>query len=119
MEVAENLMIRHVQMRCYPEELIMLLSHASLQYDSKLKKLSPRMNDDEIIVVSGHLKHAHTSDRSKKPYIVPHSSAIATRIVRSIHNKGHHSPEWKFSGVRQNGNSVVFARNIGAHVEGL
>ena len=72
MEVAENLIIRHVQMRCYLKERIRLLIHESVPYNSKLKKLSPRVNDDEIIVVSERLKHANTSDRSKEPYIVPH-----------------------------------------------
>ena len=100
-EGVENLIIRHVQMRCYPEELIRLLRHESVPYDSKLRKLSPCVNDDEIIVVSGHLKHANTSDRSKEPYIVPHSSAIGTFIVRSIHNKVHHFTEWTLSDVRQ------------------
>ena len=70
-----------------------------MPYDSKLKKLSPCVNDGEIIVDLGRLKHANTSDRSKEPYIVPHSSAMATIIVQSIHNKGHHSTDWIFINV--------------------
>ena len=102
MDVAENLIIPHnMQMRCYPEELIRLLSNESVPCDSKLKKLFPRVNEDEIIVVSGLLKHANTSDGTKEPYIVPYSSAIATLIVQSIHNKGHHSTEWTLSDVCQ------------------
>ena len=101
MEVAESLIIRHVHMPCYPEELIRLFSHENVPYDSILRKLSPRVNDDEIIVVLGCLQHANTSNRSKEPYIVPHSSAITTLIVRSIHNQGHHYTEWTLSDVSQ------------------
>ena len=70
-----------------------------MPYDSKLKKLSSCVNDDEIIVVSGYLNQANMSDRSKEPYIMPHSSTIATLIVRCILNKGHHSTEWTLSDV--------------------
>ena len=97
---AEILLIQHVQSEVYGDE-ISKLSASKCCKSSKLRDLSPFINDQGLLCVGGRLKHASLGTESKHPYIIPHDHIVAKMIVLDCHNVAHLGVEWTLSWVRR------------------
>ena len=97
---AERIIILHTQQEAYSEEILRLSMNKPLLVDSKIRTLSPYL-DDGLLVISSRLKHSIIPLRHKEPFIIPYKSITATLIARHYHNRAHHGLEWTLSIIRQ------------------
>ena len=78
-----------------------LSSGRSLEKSSRVKDLSPYLNDEGVLCVGGRIKHATVGLQSRHPYIIPHKHAIARMIILDLHNVAHLGTEWTLSLLRR------------------
>ena len=97
---AECIILKHVQSEYYSSELSSIADNGSVSKSSRLFKLHPCINDSQLFVVHGRLKHSCISEVHKHPIIVPHEHPVASMIVRDIHGSAHLGQEWVISLVR-------------------
>ncbi|KAJ8369941.1 hypothetical protein SKAU_G00099690 [Synaphobranchus kaupii] len=86
---AKNLIIRSVQTEAFPVELAAQNKNRDIPKSSSLIKLSPVV-DEDIIRISGRLKHAELDSGEKNPIILPRQSHVSTLLVRHYHNQVKH-----------------------------
>ena len=91
-ESAQDILIKHVQRKCYTKEVHSLLSGQSLSKSSSIVSLNPFLDKNGILRVGGRT--------GEHPILIPHSSVIAERIVYDFHNEAHLGLEWTLSLVR-------------------
>ena len=87
---AENLLIRHVQSQCYPEEIKAIAQGRSVSNSSPLIRLRPELHDG-ILVVPGRLTNANLPSHAKKPAILPSRHPMVESLVRHVHEWTAHS----------------------------
>ena len=90
LQQAENLLIRHVQSQCYPEEIKATAHCCSASSSSPLIRLRPVLHDG-ILVVPGRLTHANLPSHAKKPAILPSRHPMVETLVRHVHERTAHS----------------------------
>ena len=100
MHTAERLLIRFVQQASYGNEISSLRQNGQVSRTSPLRKLSPAMTDD-LLVVGGRLKHSPASLRSRNPIILPYEHRLSMLIVRDSHYDAHLGTEWVLCKVRE------------------
>ena len=76
----------------------------SIRSSSNIRKLSPLLNDDGVLVVGGRLNSVH-------PILIHHKSKLAKLITREVHEIGHNGREWTLSLVR-NRYWIIKGRNV-------
>ena len=104
---ADDLLIRHVQSQSYAAEIISLnldmkkgTGHG-IRKTSSLFRLDPFL-DNGIIRVGGRLRSSNLPYEAKHPILIPHDSALAVLILRSIHiTIGHQGKNAMFSELRR------------------
>ena len=96
----ENIIIHHVHFHVYPDDISRLSYNHALLKSSDLRSLMPRLDDKELLVVSGRLKKAKMPLHHKEPYIIPYNSEVAVKIARYYLCMAHHSVEWTLSDIR-------------------
>ena len=55
---SERIILRHVQLCCFPSEVSSLVASKSVAKSSVLHELSPMLNEDRLLVVQGRLTHS-------------------------------------------------------------
>ena len=55
---SKRIILRHVQLCCFPSEVSSLVASKSVAKSSVLHKLSPMLNEDRLLVVQGRLTHS-------------------------------------------------------------
>lgn len=99
-EAAENVMVRHVQKAHFPEELEALRAGRPLRLDSRLKHLSPFL-DNGLLRVGGRLTNSNLDWASKHPLILPNRNEVVMKIIADVHQKiGHQGRQHVLSALR-------------------
>ena len=84
---SERIILRHVQLSCFPSEVTSLVASKSVAKSSVLHKLSPILNEDRLLVVQGRLTHSPVGVDHRFPIVVLHKHPIAFLIVSDIHGR--------------------------------
>ena len=84
---SERIILRHVQLSCFPSEVTSLVASKSVAKSSVLHKLSPILNEDRLLVVQGRLTHSPVGVDHIFPIVAPHKHPIAFLIVSDIHGR--------------------------------
>ena len=99
MNKAERVILMHVQKQSFSEELDRLSSGSPVKVSSSLRKLSPVI-ENELLVVAGRLRHAPMSHRSRNPIILPYKHRISYLIASDFHGNAHLGTDWVLSYLR-------------------
>ncbi len=82
--------IREAQREFYKKDVTALEKMQPLPKDSRLKSLSPYLDDKGILRVGGRLEHAELEEETRFPIIIPHEHPLAVLIIRSSHELVRH-----------------------------
>ena len=140
-EAAENILIKLIQQRSYPEEIKIYKEIDNKQKEeedgrkkedekvrknkerrkkklkNRLSRLDPFLDENGILRVGGRLRRAECLDVEKHPAILPDKAIATRRLIRFHHGKVHHSGRTTtVAEVRQSGFWVV---NINSCVRNL
>ena len=83
--LAENLLIKSVQMDHFGMEIKCLKSDQDIPKSSKLYSLNPFLDDSNLLRVNTRLDNSHLTYNEKFPIIIPFNSHLDTLVVRSYH----------------------------------
>ena len=111
LECAEQIIIRHVQGQVFDNEIRCLSQKGQVSRSSSVRKLSPFMSNDCIMLVGGRLRHATVSCQAKHPVLLPRDHAVSRMIISDYHNAAHLGTEWTLSRLRGK-YWIVNARNL-------
>ena len=109
-EMAEHLLVSHVQKSHYVNEFDAINKRVSIHPSSDIRQLDPIVVDG-LLSVGGRIKHARIISRSKHPAILPKCHRLTRLILTSAHERAHLGTEWVLSSVRAK-YWVPGARNI-------
>ncbi|XP_044755103.1 uncharacterized protein LOC123314055 [Coccinella septempunctata] len=91
-EIAEKLWIRCVQSEDFSEEFQSLKSSGMVESYSKLSKLSPILDHEDIIRVRSRIIYSNDlTDDAKFPIILEPKNYFTKLLIRYYHNKAAHS----------------------------
>lgn len=100
---AERQLLRKAQWEGYPEEMISLHAKGIIKNDSKIRNLTPQLDDQQIMRSVTRLEKAnflHTE--TKNPIILPKKHTITKLIVKHYHEKyKHKKTETIIAAIRQ------------------
>lgn len=82
---AKNKIIKHIQQEEFAREINDLKQEGKLSSKSKLLKLNPYLDENDILRVGGRLKKAHISQEMQHPIILPHSERFTELIIQDAH----------------------------------
>ena len=99
LQIAENLVLRHVQKQAFAKEIKELSNGKSLHPGSSVRSLCPFLAQDGLLRVGGRLNLSNDA-LCKQPILIPHSHPISQRIALYYHNKAHLGTEWVLSDLR-------------------
>ncbi|MCP3679961.1 MAG: transposase family protein, partial [Gammaproteobacteria bacterium] len=97
---AEVIIIRHIQKTSFAEELYSLKTVGVVKKTSDIRNLSPRVNEEGLIVVGGRVEMTE-ENINKHPYIISHKHPISYILAREFHERAHVGTEWTLSLLRQ------------------
>ena len=100
---AELCIIKYVQSHEFAEELCALNKDKKLSKSSKIYKLEPFIDSEEILRVGGRLRAAPINGEAKHPAIIPKESHLAEMITRYYHyvETKHCGREYVLAAMRQ------------------
>lgn len=100
---AELLWSRSVQQECFSSELENLRNNISLPKSSKLYNLTPKLVEDNILVVEGRLTNIHElPNRIKFPPILDGKHPYTEFLIKRFHEQfNHESPQTVINELRQ------------------
>ncbi|KAK7878865.1 hypothetical protein WMY93_034256, partial [Mugilogobius chulae] len=87
---AEMTIIKFCQRKRFPEEFLCLEKSQNIKKNSRLYKLSPKL-EDGMLRVGGRLSKSSLPLESKHPIILAKDLHISTLLLRSIHQQVGHS----------------------------
>ncbi|XP_039534522.1 uncharacterized protein LOC120483523 [Pimephales promelas] len=89
MDQARNVILQATQKSAFSKELSALQANQAVSKSSRLRKLSPIM-EDNLICVGGRLKHSQVPAVEKNPIILPKHSHISLLLTRHHHEQVKH-----------------------------
>lgn len=102
MNNAERAIVRYVQAEAFPNEIRALKRGENIPISSSLRRLGPKLDDNNIIRVGGRLERAEISCDAKNPIVLPKRSHVSSLIIRAAHLKCMHGgPRLTEASVRQ------------------
>lgn len=87
---AEKAILREVQNVYYHEEIVNIKRKQPIKNTNGILSLTPTIDDDNIIRVTGRLQNAAITYNEKHPIILPYRACISRLIVRESHLKCLH-----------------------------
>ena len=87
---AEEILVRHIQNQCYPEEIKAATQGRPIPSSSPLKRLRPVLHDG-VLVVPSRLAHANLPSHAKRPVILPSRHPAVESLIRHVHERTAHS----------------------------
>lgn len=90
MLIAERSIIQIVQKETFKREFNALKKGEHISHTSSLRKLTPELDEHNIIRVGGRLKHADIPSDAKNPIVLPKCNMISKLIIREAHLKCMH-----------------------------
>jgi hypothetical protein len=86
---ARNVILQATQKAAFSKELSAFQANQVVSKSSRLRKLSPIM-EDNLICVGGRLKHSQVAAAEKNPIILPKDSHISLLLTRHHHEQVKH-----------------------------
>lgn len=86
MDQARNVILQATQKAAFSKELSALQVNQVISKNSRLRKLSPVM-EDNLICVGGRLKHSQVAAAEKNPIILPKDTHISLLLTRHHHEQ--------------------------------
>ncbi|KAK3103260.1 hypothetical protein FSP39_017922 [Pinctada imbricata] len=116
---AEGLIIRTVQSEVFRREKDILKDSKSISKDSRLSKLDPTLDDNDILRVGGRLRHSEFDLAERSPILMPGEHRVSLLIVLHFHEQTHHQGRhitegairnagWWITGAKRLVSSVIF-----------
>ncbi|XP_036347022.1 uncharacterized protein LOC118756363, partial [Rhagoletis pomonella] len=88
---AEKYICRRIQHECFPSEASVLRANQPLPKSSCLHKLTPFIDEDDLIRVSGRIDAAYCLPLSaRRPIILPQKHYVTRLIMQQFHARRHH-----------------------------
>lgn len=87
---AENLLFKFAQTEFFANEINILKSNKILSKSSPLFKVTPKLDENQILRVDGRLDNALVSGDTKSPIILPRGSRITQFLIMNFHIKYKH-----------------------------
>ena len=87
---AEKAIIRLMQKKAFQDDVMQLKKRQQLKKTSSIFKLSPFMDEDDIIRVGGRIKNADVPYEVKHPIVLPRRSITTMAIIRKVHEEVQH-----------------------------
>ena len=82
--------VKEIQKDSFKEEISRISKGEQVRADSRLKCLTPFLNEDGILCMGGRIQHP-TEEIAKNPPILPDKDSIVDKIIQSIHEHSMHS----------------------------
>lgn len=102
LKVAELAIIRNVQMERFAGEIQSLRKKQSIKKTSTLLKLSPFLDDNNVLRVGGRLKNSDLPYEAKHQILLPNKHSVSELIVKNAHLEClHGAPRLTESVLRQ------------------
>ncbi|KAL4224489.1 hypothetical protein ACF0H5_015190 [Mactra antiquata] len=109
----ETCVIRTVQESVYSTEINLLKKGQNLPTSSKIICLSPYLDDQGILRVTGRIKMSPLCTNIKHPIIVPPKCHVALLLVRHFHENVHHQGRLLTEAtIRNNGFWIIGAKRL-------
>ncbi|XP_036347224.1 uncharacterized protein LOC118756578 [Rhagoletis pomonella] len=91
LQKAEYTINRTVQRECFPSEIADLTAARKLAKQSSLYKLSPYLDEDGLLRLSGRIDEAsYLPFQARRPILLPRKHIWSDLIVQHCHEKSHH-----------------------------
>jgi hypothetical protein len=90
LEEALLIIVKEVQVECFPEELRLLNRGHSIS-SKKIKSLAPFVDERGLLRVGGRLTEAHIPFQKKHPLLLPKKHHLTEVIIRYFHLKHLHA----------------------------
>lgn len=87
---ATTVILRTVQMACFPEERKVLSKGTEVNTKSPLARLNPAISPEGLLRIGGRLKQADLSEQEKHPVILPGKHHVSTLLIRHYHEQVEH-----------------------------
>ena len=119
---AEELIVRQVQKRAFPEELKQLRTkkevikgqrHRVIKGTSPLQRLDPFIDQGGLLRVGGRIQQASLDKRVKHPVILPKDAHVTRLIARNYHEcTGHQGRGMTLNEIRSSGFWIVGCSSV-------
>ena len=114
---AEQFIIREVQLENYRDEIECISNGTSISKNSSLSQLSPMLDNQDILRVSGRLRNYKDCEKlaelSKHPIIMPRQNHVSVLLVRYFHGKvSHQGRSFTDGAIRDAGFWIVGGRRL-------
>lgn len=109
---AMKLVIKSVQGRCFPREVIKLKTKQRVHHDNPLLTLYPFLDNEGIIRVGGRLNNAPISYERQHPIVLPPNNHVTHLIIRDAHLKNLHLGAQALHSTLQESFWILSARSI-------
>lgn len=101
-QAALKFWVRHSQHIYYAKEISQIKKGELLKSQSSIHKLTPWLDEDMLLRITGRIKMAELPHNSKHQIIIPPQSRLATHLVRQSHVKClHGGPQLVMTEIRQ------------------
>ena len=90
-KAAEQYWIQQTQLERFPREVEDLQKGKTVSKQSRLKKLTPFLDQDGIMRIGGRLQKSNLPYDAQHPVILPRKHRISKLIIAHIHKNGRHS----------------------------
>jgi len=99
---ATQCIVQEVQVQHWAEEFIDLKTTGQVSTKSKIFRLCPFIDQNQILRVGGRLKNTDTLDIFQRhPMLIPQTCTVSKLIFRDAHEKTMHGPAAMLSYVRE------------------
>ena len=98
---SELVILKHVQRKCFPNEIEKLTGDKAVGKSSNLRSLDPMLDNHGLIVVGGRLRRCSLNKSFKHPYLISSNHPVARLIVSECHEVAHNGCEWVVGLVRK------------------
>lgn len=90
--MAENFILRQAQSEYFADEIRALKQEKGMSKSSSLYKLSPFLDENMVLRISGRIDNANTIQyETKHPAILPKYSLLTELLILYYHSKFHHA----------------------------
>ncbi len=98
---AQLAIIKHVQHKCYEEDIVSLTRDGTLPKGSSLASLKPFVKNG-ILQVGGRIARAPLNDEMKFPIILPAKNTVTDLLIKHYHHMhGHAGREYVLASIRE------------------
>lgn len=90
LNTSNNILVKHTQTSNFSDEYNKLINKSEINKKSKLKSLSPFLDENAIMRVGGRLKNADMPRETRHPIIIPNKSRFTELLIEEAHQKTLH-----------------------------